>query len=241
VKRFRQVAAFLLAGGASSRMGQDKGLLEFDGVPLIVRTSRLLEPLVAGVTLVGSARSYAGLDLSTIPDQAAGEKRVAEKAPGKLSGGPLNGIAAALAATRSPWNLIVACDLPYLTAAWLEWLLARAVHSRAQAVIPRTERGLEPLAALYRRECGPPIAGALARGVRKVTDAIGELNLDVVHQREWRRLDPGGMILMNMNTPADYEEALRWANGERVGEGKHVRKPLRSGKRKRRSALRPSK
>jgi molybdopterin-guanine dinucleotide biosynthesis protein A len=235
VKRFRQVAAYILAGGASSRMGQDKGLLEFNGIPLIVHTAKLIEPLVASVTVVGSPERFASLGLSAIPDDG-----VSENAVTNISGGPLRGIAAALAKTRSPWNLILACDLPYLSAAWLEWLLSRAVGSRARVVIPRTEHGLEPLVALYRRECGPPIAAALARGVRKVTDAIGELNLDVVHQREWRRLDPSGLVLANMNTQADYEEARRRWTGEVLGEAEHVRKRRRSQKSKRRSAPRPS-
>jgi molybdopterin-guanine dinucleotide biosynthesis protein A len=75
VKRFRQVAAYILAGGASSRMGQDKGLLEFSGVPLIVRTARLIEPLVAGITIVGSPGRYAALGLSAIPDKGVARKK----------------------------------------------------------------------------------------------------------------------------------------------------------------------
>src|SRR5580704_8841622 len=63
VKRYPQVAGFLLAGGASSRMGRDKGLLEFGGVPLILHTARLLEPLVAEVTVVGTPRRHAALGL----------------------------------------------------------------------------------------------------------------------------------------------------------------------------------
>jgi molybdopterin-guanine dinucleotide biosynthesis protein A len=211
-------------------MSHDKGLLEFGGTPLIVHTARLIEPVVAGVTIVGSPERYAALGLPAIPDEA-----VAEKAPRKRSGGPLKGIAAALGATDMPWNLIVACDLPYLTLPWLEWLLSRAVHSRAQVVIPRTEHGLEPLAAMYRRECGPKIAEALARGVRKVTDAIDDLDLDVVLQHEWRRVDPRGLVLKNMNTPEDYSEARRWWSGS---ESKHVRKSRSSRKPKSRSGPR---
>lgn len=212
VKRFRRVAAFILAGGASSRMGQDKGLLEFSGVPLIVHSASLIEPLVADVTVVGSPRRYAALRLSAIPDKAVADD------VSKSSDGPLTGIVTALRETCKPWNLILACDLPYMTAAWLEWLLSRAVRSEAQVVVPRSERGFEPLAAVYRRDCGPPLADALARGVRKVTDAIGELKLDVIDHREWRRLDPRGLVLKNMNTPADYKEAQRWWSDETFRE-----------------------
>ena len=217
-------------------MGRDKGLLEFGGVPLIVRTARLIEPLANTVTIVGPVEHYAALGLPLIPDKNV----PAEEAPGKRSGGPLRGIAAALEATRAPWNLILACDLPYLHAEWLEWLLSHAIVSKAQIVIPRTEHGLEPLAAVYRRECGAPITDALTRGVRKATLAIAELELDIVTHSEWQGTDPHGLVLQNMNTPEDYERARRWWNAERSGESAHVRKPRPSRGRKPRSARRPS-
>jgi molybdopterin-guanine dinucleotide biosynthesis protein A len=203
-------------------MGQDKGLLEFDGVPLVVHTARLLKPLVASVTVVGSPPRYAAMGLRAIADCG-----VANRGSKGIRRGPLAGIAAALTATRLPWNLIVACDLPYLSGAWLDWLLSRAIRSRAQVVIPRTVRGLEPLAAVYRRECGTAIATALARGERKVTDVIEGLRLEVVQQREWRRLDPSALVLKNMNTPGDYDEARKWWDAEKLREGRPINKLLR--------------
>ena len=106
--------------------------------------------------------------------------------------------------------MIVACDLPYLSAEWLDWLLSRALRSRGAAIIPQTGRGIEPLAAVYRRECAAPIAAALARGVRKVSDVVAELRVDLVYPCEWGRIDPSGLILRNMNEPGDYEEARKW-------------------------------
>jgi molybdopterin-guanine dinucleotide biosynthesis protein A len=233
VKRYRQVAGFILAGGASSRMGRDKGLLDFGGVPLIVHTARLIEPLVAEVTVVGSPRRYAKLGLHVIADDVQVKSR-----QGRPGNGPLAGIATALGATRSQWNLILACDMPYLSAGWVDWLLSRALRSRGEAVIPRTERGIEPLAAVYRRECGTQIAAARARGVRKVSDAIEELRVEHVYPREWRRLDPRGLILKNMNAPGDYKEARNWWTTARLSEKGHVSELPRAPKRKRRSAPR---
>jgi molybdenum cofactor guanylyltransferase len=237
VNRHRQVAGFILAGGASSRMGRDKALLDFGGVPLILHTARLLKPLVSEVTIVGSPSRYAALGLRAIADSGAQARR----RPHELTRGPLAGIATALAAAHSRWNLIVACDLPYLSAEWLDWLLSRALGSRSEAVIPRTERGIEPLAAMYRRECGAAITAAVARGVRKVSDAIEELRLDFVYPREWRRMDPSELILRNMNEPRDYTEARKWWSAERLSEREHVRKPRPTPKRKRRSAPRRNK
>jgi molybdopterin-guanine dinucleotide biosynthesis protein A len=204
MKRYNQISAFILSGGASSRMGKEKGLLEFGGEPLIVRTARLLEPLVAAITVVGSPERYRSLGLSAVADMVCG-------IPNENGGiqGPLAGIATALSVTGTTWNLILACDLPYLTAEWLDWLLARAMLSGKEIVMPRTSRGLEPLAAVYRRECAPRIVASLGRGIRKVTEAMQEFRIEFVTEQEWRGFDPDGKILRNMNTPADYEEARR--------------------------------
>jgi molybdenum cofactor guanylyltransferase len=236
VKRYREVAGFILAGGASSRMGRDKGLLDFGGVPLIVHTARLLQPIVAEVTVVGSPNRYAKFGLRVVADKAQALHGL------ESSGcGPLAGIATALSATLMPWNLVVACDLPYLSAKWLDWLLSRALCSQAEVVVPRTERGIEPLAAVYRRECSAPIAAALARGVRKVTDVIETLEVKFVYPREWRHADSGGLVLRNMNVPEDYAEARKWWLTVQSSERAHVRKPRRAPKRKRRSAPRRNK
>jgi molybdenum cofactor guanylyltransferase len=205
MKPYSQVAAFILAGGVSSRMGREKGLLEFGGEPLIVRTARMVEPLVTEVTVVGPPERYAALGLRAIADQNLGGRERIEAVRT-----PLVGIATALSATKMPWNLVLACDLPYLTAAWLEWLLSRAVNSSAQIVMPRTAGGLEPLAAVYRRECAIPIIAALERGVRKVTDATAEFRMELLSEYDWNELDPECRVLRNMNVPSDYEEAKKW-------------------------------
>jgi len=131
VKRLHQVAAFILAGGVSSRMGREKGLLEFGGETLIVRTARLLESLDTEVTVVGPAERYEILGLRAIADQNIGGRE-----GNHAVRTPLVGIATALYATESPWNLILACDLPYLTAEWpqqrfIEFKLRKPLGVRA--------------------------------------------------------------------------------------------------------------
>ncbi len=201
MRRSKQLAGFILAGGQSSRMGRDKALLEFAGVPLLVRTARLLEPRVASVTVIGPPERYAALRLRVVPDDQPGV-------------GPLGGIATALRLSSPEWNLLVGCDLPYLTGEWLDWLIGRALASKADALVPETERGLEPLCAIYHRGCAPALAASLARGVRKVTDAVAGLALERVTPAEWKPFDVDGALFKNMNTPADYEEARARLGGE---------------------------
>jgi molybdopterin-guanine dinucleotide biosynthesis protein A len=217
-------------------MGRDKALLDFGGVPLILHMARLVKPLVSEVTIVGSPGRYTALGLHAIADSDAQTRRGRQE----RALGPLAGIAAALAAAHSRWNLILACDLPHLSAEWLDWLLSRALRSHGDAVIPRSERGIEPLAAVYRRECDVAVTAALARGVRKVSEAIEDLRLDFVCPREWRRIEPSGLILRNMNAPRDYEEARKWWEAERLHGIEHVRTSPRAP-RKPRSVPRRSK
>ena len=109
--------------------------------------------------------------------------------------------------SNAPWNLIVACDLPYLTAAWLKHLTIRAIASSANVVMPVSLNGPEPLCAVYRKQCEVAIRAALERGERKVKDVVCGLSLDLIEADEWKAFDSGGVLFRNMNSPDDYEEA----------------------------------
>ena len=198
------VAAFILAGGASSRMGRNKSLMKIAGEPLIVRTARLLQPLVSCVTVIGPAGLHRKVGLPTMPDKIPGMRKVASYQ------GPLAGIVTALAVTSSPRNFILACDLPYLTAEWIELLLSRAENSNAKAFVPRTPEGLEPLAAVYRREAYAPLAEAFRKGIRKVTDALALIPVETIALQDFGALGQNGLTLKNMNTPEDFKAAEEW-------------------------------
>jgi molybdenum cofactor guanylyltransferase len=193
------VAGFVLAGGQSSRMGRDKALVELAGEPMLVRMVRLLEQAAAPVTVIGPPERYAHLTLRVVPDDRPGL-------------GPLGGIATALRIAVADWNLIVGCDLPYLTAEWLRFLAARTRGSPAWAVVPETSRGLEPLVAVYHRRARGAFVEALERGRRKLTEVLSGLpagTLERIPPAEWKSFDSSGWLFKNMNQPADYDEAAR--------------------------------
>jgi molybdenum cofactor guanylyltransferase len=187
-------AGWVLAGGQSSRMGSPKGLLEISGRPLVERAARLLQPVCSSVTIVGAPERYPQLGFAVIADE-------------RSEIGPLGGILTALACTETPWNLVVACDLPYLTAEWLRYLVGRATRSSARVVLPESSSGLEPLCALYHRESAPTIRAAIDRGVLKVTRALEGLPIDRVAPSDIRAFDPRGLLFQNLNTPDDFERA----------------------------------
>jgi molybdopterin-guanine dinucleotide biosynthesis protein A len=190
----RQVSAFILAGGESSRMGRDKARLELGGVPLILRTAKLVESVAGTPTVIGNPEAYTGFDLRAIADDWPGA-------------GPLGGIATALRAAAAPWSLIVATDLPYLTREWLEYLIARSLATPADAVLPMNARGAEPLCAMYHQRAEPAIRKALERGTRKVTDGLLGMRVETITPAEWNPFDSEGLLFKNMNSPEDYEEA----------------------------------
>jgi molybdenum cofactor guanylyltransferase len=188
------VAAYILAGGQSSRMGRDKALLAPGGVPVILRIAEIVAPLAGPPIIVGPPSRYSALGYNVIADDLAGI-------------GPLGGIATALRHSNQPWNLILGCDLPFITSAWLDYLIGRAIESNADAVIPVSSAGAEPLCAMYRKTCVTPVLAAIAKGVRKVTDAFAGLAADSVLPAQWKPFDESGQLFKNMNTPEDFEAA----------------------------------
>jgi len=234
MKPREQVGGFILAGGESSRMGRDKALLELGGETLIARTANLVGSVVGGCAIIGDRKRFGDTawsgDAGELRDaisagiassrplklgtkvKRAGETPAVQNDSGVIAddfpgAGPLGGIATALRASGAEWNLIVACDLPYLTHAWLEFLIARALRSDADAVLPMNERGAEPLCAMYRKRAEAAIRAALERGTRKVTDGLAEIRTEFIEPGEWKGFDSDGLLFKNMNSPADYEEA----------------------------------
>ena len=190
----QQLTAFILAGGESSRMGRDKARLELGGVPLILRTARLVESVAAAPAIIGNPEAYRALGLRAIVDDFPGA-------------GPLGGIVTALRAAATPWSFVVATDLPYLTSEWLEYLAARGLASSADAVMATNERGLQPLCAMYNERAEPPLRRAFERGTRSVIAALREIRVEEIAPAEWNRFDSEGLLFKNMNSPEDYAEA----------------------------------
>jgi molybdopterin-guanine dinucleotide biosynthesis protein A len=196
------IAGFILAGGRSSRMGRDKATLEIDGVTMLDRAIDLLRGVGVSATVMGLRVEFERRTLQ-VPV-------IADEWPGM---GPLGGIATALRQTPATWNLVIACDMPYLTAEWLRFLLHRTKASSADAVVPRSERGPEPLCAVYHRRAEAATGEALQQGKRKVTEVVATLKTEYVEREEWKAFDSDGLLFKNMNQPADYEEAKAILSG----------------------------
>jgi molybdopterin-guanine dinucleotide biosynthesis protein A len=163
-------------------MGRDKALLPFRGSGLAESIARAVESAAGSVVVVGRAE-LAGFP--AIPDLYPDE-------------GPLGGILTALRHTRAPWNLIVACDMPELTPAFLAELLDAAEDADVDALLPVGPRGNpEPLCAVYHRRALGAIGESFEAGVRKVTSALEGVEAVAYPVAEMAQFQ-------NVNTPEDW-------------------------------------
>jgi molybdopterin-guanine dinucleotide biosynthesis protein A len=203
-----KVVGYIMAGGASSRFGRDKAVVEVGGMPMIARVIELLRGVTRQVKIVAAPGKHIEFGAEIVEDQWPGE-------------GPLGGIITALedaaqSAARPDWNLIVSCDMPFLTREWLAFLGERAANSREQVVFPRSGSGPEPLCACWQTAAAAKLRSGFERGVRKVTEGIALLRAEVLDEADWKRFDSAGRLFWNMNTAADYEEARRILEAERT-------------------------
>jgi molybdopterin-guanine dinucleotide biosynthesis protein A len=186
--------AFILAGGASRRMGTDKSQLVIDQQTFTERIASTLFEVTDSVSLVGRA-----LDDSTLP-------KVPDVYP---QWGALGGLHAALAACSREWALVVACDLPFVTKElFLQLASVRLDH---HAVVPlQPDERPQPLAALYRADpCRERAETLIQAGRRRPLDLLDAVDTRWVAFAEIRNLDQAESFFVNINTPEDYYGAIR--------------------------------
>ncbi len=194
------LTAAILAGGRARRLGgRAKATLPVGGTPILARQLEAVAAVTDRVIIVANEPElYEG----------AGVPIVADLVPGR---GALGGILTALAAARGDYVLVVAADLPFLTARFLAHLARTAETSGADLVIPRTPDGLQPLCAVYAPRLLDTIRQRVEAGNLKVVDLAGEARVHEIGPEEIAKYDPDGILFFNVNTPDDYARALALA------------------------------
>jgi molybdopterin-guanine dinucleotide biosynthesis protein A len=160
------VAAFVLAGGRSTRMGADKAFVMLEGRTLLARALELARTVTDNVCIVGSAEKFTAFG------------QVVEDVFREC--GPLGGIHAALRASAAELNLMLAVDVPFVPVALLRYLVMRARDSDAIATVPRAGGGWQPLCAVYRREFGDIAEKALRAGRYKIGALFADANVQAI-------------------------------------------------------------
>jgi molybdopterin-guanine dinucleotide biosynthesis protein A len=189
------LAAFVLAGGRSSRMGMDKAFVEFGGCTLLARVLEVTRVVINDVRIVGDTAKFT-VFAPVVEDVFRGC-------------GPLGGIHAALRASSAELNLILAVDVPFVPPALLQYLVARARSSNAIATVPRAGGGWQPLCAVYRREFADAAEKALRAGRYRIDALFDDVKAKAIEEEDLVQAGFEPEVFRNLNTIDDLELARR--------------------------------
>jgi molybdopterin-guanine dinucleotide biosynthesis protein A len=190
-------SAAILAGGQARRFGgRDKSRLVIGGLTIFERQVTQLSQITDDILVVGAAkaaRARARVPVRLVPDRVK-------------DCGPLGGLDAALASSRDGLVVLIACDMPFVTAGFLQYLISFAQD--VDAVVPRTSRGYHPLCAVYTRACQPAVQARLAARRLSMSDLLSEVRVRVVKERDIEPFGRPDDLLANVNSPAELHELV---------------------------------
>jgi molybdopterin-guanine dinucleotide biosynthesis protein A len=194
----RDVAVFVLAGGKSTRMGMDKAFVDFEGRTLLARSLDLGRSVTGDVRIVGAKGKFGRF--APVVEDVFREQ------------GPLGAIHAALRTSEAELNFMLAVDMPFVSRAFLQYLIGVArTENAVSVVVPRIGRQWQPLAAVYRRKFADAAEEALLAGRNKIDLLFRASETRVIDEGEWDRAGFPSSIFRNLNTPQELEEQQRRA------------------------------
>ncbi|WP_223595230.1 molybdenum cofactor guanylyltransferase [Neobacillus bataviensis] len=197
-----KAAVIILSGGKSSRMGTNKALLKINEKTNIERIRDTLSSSFDDIILVtNDSEQYEFLNI----------EMTADRFPGM---GPLAGLHAGLIASENDVNLIVACDMPFVSAGLAAGLVS--LCSEFDAVIPVINGKQHPLFAVFKKMAAEKAAQSIEAGNLRMKDLLEQLNVLFVTEKELKGFSEIDIerVFFNMNHPEEYEDAKKWAETE---------------------------
>ncbi len=192
-----KIASIVLAGGKNRRLGRNKALEAIGGKSIIERVVEQLEPLTSQILIVTSGEQ---LDLPV----ACKEEILVDIYHGK---GPLGGIYTGLLASRSSHSFVVACDMPFLNAHLLRYMIE--LSHDFDIVIPRLGEGMvEPLHAIYSKNCLGKMKAQLDGNELEVYSILNAVRVRYVERGECQQFDHQLLSFFNINCQTDLDQAV---------------------------------
>ena len=195
--------AAIIAGGQARRFGgRDKGQLTIGDARIIDRQIAVLREVADHLVIVANDPDrYRSLELPIFEDLVPGA-------------GALGGIYTGIMVAPSTQTLVVACDMPFLSAPFLRHL---AIAGReVDVAIPRTAEGYHPLCASYSRSCADPIRRRIEVGSLTVLGVLSDVRVRELGPDDIAPYDPDGTLFFNVNTPNDYARSLTLLERQRL-------------------------
>jgi molybdopterin-guanine dinucleotide biosynthesis protein A len=194
------MTSIILAGGKSSRLGRNKALQAIGGKSLI---QWVVDHLATLSTEIIIATAHGERILCSSP---TGIKTVADVYPEK---GPLVGIYSGLIASSSPRAIVVGCDMPFLSVGLLDYM--SQISPTFDVVVPQTREKVDPLCAVYSRNCLASIHNLLERDELRLSELLNTVKVRYIEEDEINRFDPEHLSFFNVNTQAHLTKARRLA------------------------------
>lgn len=189
----RHLTGFVLAGGASRRMGHDKAKIPWGTGTLLTHSIERMKHVCSDVYVVGT------VEANNVPVTVLADK--------EFGIGPMAGIHAALSHSKTDWNLILAVDVPLLTAEMLRWLTDIKVYTSELAIVPRVKSRLQPLSALYHCDFLPEVKRALEKRESSIHRLLERVKSRIIEEDQLTANGFGPEMFLNVNTPEDLELA----------------------------------
>jgi molybdopterin-guanine dinucleotide biosynthesis protein A len=190
---FDEITGIILAGGKSSRYGQDKALAEINGIRLVERVIAVMGPIFKQLIIISNnPDNYAYLQVPVFRDMIKGV-------------GPLGGISTGLEVISADAGFFVACDMPFLNPDLVRHMVK--IKGRFDAVIPRVGWRIESLHALYRKTCLPSIKQLIDSQEYQVFKFSKKIRARFLGEEEIRVFDPQLRSFFNVNTPQEFLNA----------------------------------
>jgi len=190
----------VLGGGQSRRMGQDKRVLEWEGIKFLDKVCLTMGELFDEVLLVTATEDYSCAHLPV--------RLVTDAIPHK---GSLGGLYTGLKEASQPLIFVVACDMPFLNSLVVSRLCGLPESDVLMVKLPA---GFQPLHGRYSKRCYPIMEQMIQEGNLRIQSLVKEssLSVQIVEESLFEDIDPHGYSFLNINTPADYEFARKAAS-----------------------------
>jgi molybdopterin-guanine dinucleotide biosynthesis protein A len=202
----KEASAIILAGGRNTRIARNKAFIQLPaGQTILQNTLDLLGEIFPEIIIVTNKKhAYLRFGVQVVEDLIKGS-------------GPLGGIFTGLCFSASRVSFVVACDMPFIKPALIRLLLQKSGTS--DVVIPEVNGEIEPLFALYSKDCIPVMLEHLQKQNLKIRQAVAKLRVKKVGAAEIDRLDPQHLSFFNINTREDLKraESLKIRMGQENG------------------------
>ena len=181
-----KLTGIILAGGMSSRMGQDKGLMQFRGKQMVQYSIELLSQFTSQILISSNNHLYNQFNFPVIADTYK-------------NCGPIGGLHASLSATTTKWNIILSCDAPFVDP--MLFLSMQKMIVDQDAIVPKHEKGFEPLFGIYNRRIFPFLEEKIKMQDFKLQKILKERNICYFDATDLLKLKSN--LFSNINSPED--------------------------------------